>query len=198
MDALAPDVTAAFLSILTPGRYLPLLLEVTPVLVSPGDYFAHEQLQTWDLDDDLDGTPQTPRTDYYRLDGQGLHWFTGNDLLFEFLVSIFSPEYNNPETVDGYVTSLEGGIIPTAVAVSVADSARSWNEAPLLDAVYWPLTHFLIDGHHKVQAAARTGAAIRLLSFLAVDQGNVKPEYAIRLLSQLEGNTADLTWPAAR
>lgn len=78
LDALAPDVTAAFLSILTPGRYLPLLLEVTPVLVSPGDdldYFTHEQLQTWDLDDDLDGTPQTPRTDYYRLDGQGLHWF---------------------------------------------------------------------------------------------------------------------------
>lgn len=201
LDTLAPDVTGSFLSILTPGRYLPVLLEVAPVIVSPGDdldYFTREQLQTWDLDQDLDGTAQAPGTSYYRLGGQGLHWFAGKNLLFEFLVPMFSPERNNPATVDDYITALQAGILPVAVAVSVADRARPWHEAPQLDATHWSLTHFLIDGHHKVQAAARNGATIRLLSFLAVDHGNLHPDYAIGLLSQLEGAPPSVTWPTTK
>lgn len=104
LDALAPDVTAAFLSILTPGRYLPLLLEVTPVLVSPGDdldYFTHEQLQTW-----ASMTISTaPRRRHAPITtgstARACTGSTGNDLLFEFLVPIFSPEHNNPATIDG-------------------------------------------------------------------------------------------------
>lgn len=124
-------------------------------------------------------------------------WFAGKNLLFEFLVPMVNPEHNNPATVDDYSTALEAGILPVAVAVSVADSARPWQEAPQLDATHWSLTHFLIDGHHKVQAAARIGATIRLLSFLAVDHGNVTPDYAIGLLSQLEGTPPAVTWPTA-
>jgi hypothetical protein len=35
--------------------------------------------------------------------------------------------------------------------------------------VHWGLAHFLLDGHHKVEAAARAGARLRLLSLLSVD-----------------------------
>jgi hypothetical protein len=31
---------------------------------------------------------------------------------------------------------------------------------------HWVLTHFLLDGHHKIEAAARAGRPIRLLSFV--------------------------------
>lgn len=46
LDTIAPDVAGSFLSILTPGRYLPVLLEIAPVLVWPGgdlDYFTRKQ-----------------------------------------------------------------------------------------------------------------------------------------------------------
>jgi hypothetical protein len=31
---------------------------------------------------------------------------------------------------------------------------------------HWVLTHFLLDGHHKMEAAATAGRPIRLLSLL--------------------------------
>lgn len=34
---------------------------------------------------------------------------------------------------------------------------------------HWGLTHFLLDGHHKLAAAAAEGRAVRLLSLLAID-----------------------------
>lgn len=34
---------------------------------------------------------------------------------------------------------------------------------------HWVLTHFLLDGHHKVEAAARAGRSVRLLCL--IDEG---------------------------
>jgi len=31
---------------------------------------------------------------------------------------------------------------------------------------HWVLTHFLLDGHHKIEAAARAGGSVRLLSLV--------------------------------
>ena len=36
---------------------------------------------------------------------------------------------------------------------------------------HWCLAHYVLDGHHKVLAAAEGGATVGLLSFLAVEQG---------------------------
>ena len=35
--------------------------------------------------------------------------------------------------------------------------------------VHWGLAHYLLDGHHKVEAAAQVGASVRLLSLVSVD-----------------------------
>jgi hypothetical protein len=182
LDRIEPDVVAAFASILTAGDYLPVLMDVTPRLAEPGgpdDYFSHEQIATWSLEDDLDGAPNHPGTPYYRLDGPELNMFTPRQVLFEFLVPFFPPGRNDPATVAAY---LEADGHPTAVALTVVDAAWSWNEAPSLDAQHWALTHFLLDGHHKAEAAARAGRPLRLLSLLALDHGNVLGEYAVEML----------------
>lgn len=197
LDRIEQEVVAAFVSILTAGDYLPVLMEVTPRLVEPGgpgDYFSHEQLATWDLADDLDGAPTHPGTPYYRLDGPGLNMFEPKQVLFEFLVPFSPPARNDAATVAAY---LEADGHPTAVALSVVDSARSWNETPALDAVHWGLTHFLLDGHHKAEAAARAGRPLRLLSLLAVGHGNATEEYAVKMLSHLAPTgLTGLTGPA--
>lgn len=36
---------------------------------------------------------------------------------------------------------------------------------------HWCLTHFLLDGHHKLEAAATAGRPVRLLSLLALGEG---------------------------
>lgn len=68
LDELDSDVLRAFGALLPRGEYLPLLLEVRPRLVTPGDagdYFAHEQLATWRVDP-FWGLPNYPHTPYYR------------------------------------------------------------------------------------------------------------------------------------
>jgi hypothetical protein len=41
---------------------------------------------------------------------------------------------------------------------------------------HWGLTHFLLDGHHKLQAAAETGRPLRLLSLLSVEGSLATPD----------------------
>ena len=53
-------------------------------------------------------------------------------------------------------------------ACSTSAGARGGN-TPDSALVHWGLAHFLLDGHHKVEAAARAGARLRLLSLLSVD-----------------------------
>ena len=68
LDGVDPDVLAAFAELLPAAAYLPMLLRVTPRLVTPAaedDYFAREQVATWGIDSfwGLSGNPRTP---YYR------------------------------------------------------------------------------------------------------------------------------------
>lgn len=41
---------------------------------------------------------------------------------------------------------------------------------------HWCLGHFLLDGHHKVAAAARTGRSLTVLAFIALEHGVSSPE----------------------
>jgi hypothetical protein len=50
---------------------------------------------------------------------------------------------------------------------------------------HWCLAHYLIDGHHKVYAAAQENKPLTLISFLAVDQGVSSEEEIDELVSVL-------------
>ncbi|MFB6674399.1 hypothetical protein ACFCWG_18730 [Streptomyces sp. NPDC056390] len=160
-------VLDAFGTLLPEGDYLPLLLSVEPHLVVPGqegDYFSHEQVATWGLDA-FWGLPEYPHTPYYRTFETAVD---DEAHLYEFVVPMVPPTWNDRERVEEYAEQMERGLVPTAVAVSTLDVC-----VPALDRstdyyTHWGLTHFLLDGHHKLEAAASAGRPVQLLSLLAL------------------------------
>lgn len=161
-------VIEAFAALLPQGEYLPMSLRTQPRLVVPGqegDYFSGEQVSTWGVDR-FWGLPEYPHTPYYRT------FETAVDAcahLYEFVVPMVPPTWNGRERVEEYVGLMGRGGVPTAVAVSTLDVCEPAAGTPDDHYRHWGLTHFLLDGHHKLEAAARTGRPVQLLSLLALD-----------------------------
>ena len=182
IDAIDDEVASRFGAVVATGTYLPILLEVNPALVlpaAPDDYFSVEQVATWGVEP-FWGLPEYPRTPYYRTFQTEV---AADAHLFEFIVPMVPPTWNDPKRVEFYKAALGDGSRPTAVAVATLDVCEPATD--IGDDVYehWGLTHFLLDGHHKVQAASETGAPITLLSLLALDAslaGSEQVDAAIR------------------
>ncbi|MFJ8541932.1 hypothetical protein ACIRFH_07930 [Streptomyces sp. NPDC093586] len=173
-------VIDAFGALLPEGEYLPMLLGVEPRLVLPGqkdDYFAGEQVATWGFDQ-FWGLPEYPHTPYYRTFETAVD---ASAHLYEFVVPMVPPTVNTREGVEEYAALMSRGTVPTAVAVSTLDVCEPAVGMPDDHYGHWGLTHFLLDGHHKVEAAATTGRPVRLLSLLALGEGLSEPEDSARL-----------------
>ncbi|MFJ6511825.1 hypothetical protein ACIQMO_03905 [Streptomyces sp. NPDC091406] len=173
-------VIDAFGALLPQGEYRPLLLEVEPRLVVPGkegDYFSGEQVATWGVDQ-FWGLPEYPHTPYYRTFETAVD---ADAHLYEFVVPMVPPNWNERERVEEYVALMERETVPTAVAISTLDVCL-----PAMDRgddyfAHWGLTHFLLDGHHKLEAAATAGRPVRILSLLALGEGLAEAEACARL-----------------
>jgi hypothetical protein len=177
---LTEDVISRFAVLLPEGTYQPLLLQIEPRLVhpaGPGDYFAQEQVATWGLES-FWGLPAYPHTPYYRTYETSVN---AEAHLFEFVVPMVPPSWNERDRVTAYADQLIGGATPTAVAVSILDVCAPAVEQGPDYYTHWALTHFLLDGHHKIQAAAETEQPIQLLSLLATDAGLAVPEQIAQL-----------------
>ena len=127
------------------------------------DYFAHEEIDTWGLDG-FWGMPHFPKTEYYRLTTETL---SNNRLLFEFLIPMFPSNWLKNDRVAEYSNNLDKGQTPTAVSLSVLDVKQYFDSRDK----HFCLAHYLIDGHHKVYAAAKSNKPLTLISFLAVGKG---------------------------
>ncbi|MEV6212552.1 hypothetical protein [Kitasatospora sp. NPDC051914] len=164
------EVVGAFGALLPEGEYLPVLLQVKPRLVVPGregDYFSGEQVATWGLDQ-FWGLPEHPHTPYYRSFETAVDASTH---LYEFVVPMVPPTWNERERVEEYVELMNRGTVPTAVAVSTLDVCQPAIDLAADYYLHWGLTHFLLDGHHKLEAAAMAGRPVQLLSLLALGEG---------------------------
>jgi hypothetical protein len=167
LTGLDDEVIAKFAQLLPKGTYRPLLLRVEPRLIepgAPGDYFSEEVVATWS-----DDPPDNPRTPYYRTFETAIG---PDDHLYEFIVPMVPPRRNDPDRVREWAQLLARSSRPTAVAVSILDahsgdgSAFCDPEAPS-NYMHWCLTHFLLDGHHKLEAAALEQRPIQLLTLLS-------------------------------
>ncbi|MET7674254.1 hypothetical protein [Streptomyces seoulensis] len=175
-------VIDAFGALLPEGEYLPLLLSVEPRLVIPGqegDYFSGEQVTTWGIDQ-FWGLPEYPHTPYYRTFETPVD---ADAHLYEFVVPMVPPTWNERERVEEYIALMEQGTVPTAVAISTLDVCEPAAGAPIDQYQHWGLTHFLLDGHHKLEAAAAAGQPVRLLSLLALDESLAGADDCARLPS---------------
>ncbi|HEU0100878.1 MAG TPA: hypothetical protein VFR07_00995 [Mycobacteriales bacterium] len=129
--------------LLPDGVYVPLLLSIEPSLTlpsGPGDYFGEEQIATWGVDS-FRGLPEYPRTAYYRTFESAV---SDAAHLYEFVVPMVPPAWSD------------------VCQPAMASRSQDYYE-------HWGLTHFLLDGHHKVQAAAETRRPLQLLSLLSVE-----------------------------
>ena len=169
------------------GRYRATLIELTPNLVKPrdpADYFAHEQIELWGVDS-FWNLPHDPRTEYYRVASTPPR-IGREGALFEFVVPMMPSNWLDPETIARYEMQLSGGGLPAALAISVLDVKQPavWDGEPTVTAHYC-LTHYLLDGHHKMLAAARTQRPLRLLSFLAMDESIATDEHFTEALAAM-------------
>ena len=175
LDGIDEAIVDRFAALLPQGSYLPMLIEIEPRLVFPldaDDYFANEQVATWNVER-FWGLPHYPQTPYYRTFQTPV---AADAHLYEFVVPMVPPNWNNPERVKELAERLAGSARPTAVAVSTLDISQPANHSGPGWYAHWGLTHFLLDGHHKLAAAAQIGKPVQLLSLLSVDASLASPE----------------------
>lgn len=175
-------ITSAAMEALPAGAYKVLLLSCSPRLIvpsKPGDYFFEEQIQLWGVDP-FWGVPHYAKNEYYRTEPANI---SNGGALFEFVVPMFPRRYLHEKTIESYKTLLGNPTVPTALAVSILDVKQpaNWSGNPDITS-HWCLAHYLLDGHHKMCAAALTGRPISLLSFLAVGKGISSPEQVAEVL----------------
>lgn len=170
ISQLDDDLLSKVSLILPNGDYEVSLLEVKPKLVDLGtedDYFSNEQLHVWGIDEYW-GLPHYPKTKYYRSLTKDL---TSKSKLFEFVVPTLPVNWLDADTVDKYKSLISDGGEPTALCLSVIDIKEPADYADDTDyPEHWCLSHYVIDGHHKVFAAAFLNKPITLLSFLAKEE----------------------------
>jgi hypothetical protein len=90
--------------------------------------------------------------------------------------------------VEHWKTRASSGWTPTAVALSVLDgqmpATSGWRGPPAEDEQFL-LTHVVLDGHHRLQAAAELGVPARILSFWSEEFSLVKTADALPVIERL-------------
>jgi hypothetical protein len=163
---------------LEPGSYYLTVIEGTVLRVEPGtpdDYFATDVVRLFGLENPDYKEPSSPHTTYYRLGVEHAlerTWRRSGPhraLITAVVMPLHDPSLLNRERVDFWKQQFDAGVCLTAFAVSVID-----NQSPAMDAAddtygykeQFLFTNCLLDGHHRIQAAAELGAPIRILAFV--------------------------------
>lgn len=155
------------------GNYKVLLLTVYPKLTELGtsnDYFTNEEVKLWGIDG-FWGLPHNPKIVYYRGTDQNIK---KDEKVFEFIIPIFPQTWLDEARIDFYVNQLKQDKTPTAISLSVLDikAPAVWiNDKKPEYTGHWCLAHYLLDGHHKMFAAAKCNKPINIISFLALEEG---------------------------
>ncbi|HEX3131350.1 MAG TPA: hypothetical protein VH394_28695, partial [Thermoanaerobaculia bacterium] len=140
--------------------------------------FATDVVRLFGLEAPECDEPSGPWTSYYKLGPdhelarKGRLSGPHKALVTAVVMPLHDPAQLDRGRVEHWKRQLEAGRNLTAFAVSVLDNQQPAME--VRDPTYpyaeqFLLTSCLLDGHHRVQAAAETGAPLRILSLLARD-----------------------------
>jgi hypothetical protein len=187
LDEALLDTASA---LLPAGDYAVMAMNVLPTLTSPcspDDYFSHESIDLFGLPA-YSGVPDSPRIPYWRAGSMTLPpgagaWPglkgptprpTNPKRFYHFIVPFEPPNWLDRERIAHYSRMLDAGGRPAALGLSVLDvrapAVTPWDKTDDPDYVYaehWCLATYLLDGHHKVQAAAMSGHPLGLLAFVS-------------------------------
>ena len=181
LETLPDDATLARIAaILPPGEYVPLIVEAVPLLVQrgdPDDYLAGDYLRLFGYEPP-DGTElPDPKTRYYRMGPAIAQRCRSGGLsaearLFSFLAPLHDPATLDRARVDHWRGVAASGRPLTGFAFAgfEAKSPHGSGEGSDPDddvSVHLELKSFLLDGHHRVQAAAESGVPARVLAMVS-------------------------------
>jgi len=167
------EILARIGSVLPRGDYSIALSAFVPLLVIPGgedDYFSEEAVATWGLDPYF-GIGHCPQTPYYRLAHRdmGAVEYGGKRLGVALAVPLFPPTLMSRRgTVETYgATFRDGQASPTVLAIGLVDDRgpAHWLDTAPIYSRHLIVTLYVLDGHHKLLAAADEGVPIQFLSF---------------------------------
>jgi len=164
LSAIDDEVLCGVSQFLQSGDYETFLIELLPMLVQPetdDDFFNHKIYVDFG-DDDY----KSVYSEYYRTEASVVD---DDKPVFQFVVPMFDHKTLNHEQVNAYRKSISGGQKPTALAVSILDTKWVCDFDDYDDLVEYPICmpHFLLDGHHKIYAAALEKCSITVLSFVS-------------------------------
>lgn len=179
------QTTIQTLSIMVPtGEYDVHFLELTPTAVDLGtanDYFVNEQQAVWGVDG-FWGLPHNPKVPYYRAGDRAI---SPTQRLFEFVMPMYPRTWLDQKQVAKYRAALDEEQKPTAVAISLLD-VKGAAVGDTEEFEHWCLAHYVLDGHHKIEAAALQRRPISLVSFVAREHGVSAVEQVARLEQLLD------------
>ena len=87
---------------------------------------------------------------------------------------MFPTKWLSMTTVEEYREALRTKASGTAISIAVLEIRSPWDSSPDRNSQvleHWCLTHYLLDGHHKLNAAFEAGKPLHLLSFIALSEG---------------------------
>jgi hypothetical protein len=185
---LKQRVIDAIGTLIPEGEYVVALLKCLPIRIEPGqpgDYFFEDLTSAkdrhWLPGEEFFDPYFTTNTPYYRLYGRsGIA--VGEDpngyggTRYDFVMPL--AQTIDPTTVASYRARIDSGGSSTAVSLSVLDIKEVVRGAP-----HWCMAHYLIDGHHKVAAAAQAQKPLTLLAFFALGEGVCSKEDVLHFLS---------------
>ena len=169
LTSIDPEMKSALGNMVPVGEYNANLLRLRPKIVDLGssnDYFVSAQQLVWGLDG-FWGLPHYPKVPYYR---SGDIKISKEERLFEFVIPMYPRNWLDTTGVEQYRAALIDGHKPTAITLSVLD-VKSPADAEIDEHIHWCLAHYLLDGHHKTEAAALLGKELSVVSLLAIDKG---------------------------
>ncbi len=173
LHLLEKDIIDNLSPLFPTGEYEVFLFEINPYQTrhnTKRDYFTEEQEILWNYGDEDSEKAKKPGMAYYRgNDGQ----ISETGKLFELFIPLYQPEDLNEEKIRYYQEEIRAGKKPTALSLSLIDIKESmiYEEEPEDGIVcHWYLANYLLDGHHKIEAASREGKPITLISFIAKDR----------------------------
>jgi hypothetical protein len=165
--------------VLEPGEYHPVVIEGKVKLIEPGaenDYFATDVVRLFGYEPPEYKEPAGPWTPYYKFgrncqfDRTGRRTGPHSALVTAVVMPLHDPPKLDRERIEYWKAQHRSGHKLTAFAISVVD-----NQSPALErfaraykfAEHFLFTNCLLDGHHRIQAAAELGTSLRILSFLS-------------------------------
>jgi hypothetical protein len=98
------------------------------------------------------------------------------------------PTWNDRDRVAGYEEQIRDGARPTVLALSILDHTQPFDS---FDA-HTGLMHFVLDGHHKIEAAARLGVEITVLSLLSVEDSLAFSQNVLGIPDLIESGPASI------